>query len=472
MVIEQLQGLHQQFSSKLGERMDYGRTLASQIKGLSPAQDGRGYIRGDYRTVRITDSGQADKASSLLRESTNEEESPSHLFQMATKAVPAHLVYLDGKPVAMSAGYLGMGENNNLQIRITHEAGTSEALSVARSAIQADSYKSGFDVSGQEPKLSMAYSLLQEISILQAIQEGIFLPEKLGFLPQTDKLSFIGELPDGAKIMVRPPLASDYVAIEEIEIQGWERDRNDAALGNFLVRSPDLAKFNTPFNTMFVGEVDGRIVSFVFGFLGIKDRKPVLYSHMAATLPEYQSRGVMKMIKKAQLITASRLGCVEIRWTYDPALDLTRSNHFFNLNILGCVADKYYSDLYSPAVVGNSINAGLVSEKTPPSDRFEVVQDIIDTPFQKHILGEEKKRVYSIDFVRNLPLAQSGSDAPILKYPVRAEGQSKSKYILEMRQIFPTLFDCGYQVISVASDYNAQTRKVKEAWFILEKANH
>ena len=59
---------------------------------------------------------------------------------------------------------------------------------------------------------------------------------------------------------------------------------------------------------------------------------PHLHSHMLATVPEWQSRGVGFALKLAQRAAALDAGFDDVRWTYDPLL---ARNAWFNLTKLG-----------------------------------------------------------------------------------------------------------------------------------------
>jgi predicted GNAT superfamily acetyltransferase len=105
---------------------------------------------------------------------------------------------------------------------------------------------------------------------------------------------------------------------------------------------------------------DGQLVGFVLGFLGWEDGLH-LHSHMAAALPEWQSRGVGLALKLAQRAACLDAGVEEVRWTFDP---LVARNAWFNLRKLGTVATTFLPAFYGE--MADRINQG------DRSDRFEV----------------------------------------------------------------------------------------------------
>jgi predicted GNAT superfamily acetyltransferase len=104
----------------------------------------------------------------------------------------------------------------------------------------------------------------------------------------------------------------------------------------------------------------GELVGFVWGFAGYADG-PHLHSHMLATVPALQSRGVGFALKLAQRAAALDAGFDEIRWTYDPLL---ARNAWFNLMKLGAAGTAFLPEFYGEMT--DQLNAG------DRSDRFEV----------------------------------------------------------------------------------------------------
>ena len=105
---------------------------------------------------------------------------------------------------------------------------------------------------------------------------------------------------------------------------------------------------------------DGRIVGFVFGFLGMRDGQLRLCSHQLGVEPASRGRGLGIALKRAQREEALRRGLELITWTFDP---LEARNAYINLHRLGAIARLYDRDHYG--VMEDALNAGL------PTDRLE-----------------------------------------------------------------------------------------------------
>lgn len=113
----------------------------------------------------------------------------------------------------------------------------------------------------------------------------------------------------------------------------------------------------------------GRLVGFVFGFLGTDESsstRPALArlkhcSHQLGVLPEYRDHGVGYRLKLAQRDFVTKQGIRLTTWTYDP---LEARNARLNIARLGAVCRTYLRDVYGP--MPDALNAGL------PSDRFQV----------------------------------------------------------------------------------------------------
>ncbi|MGH2627300.1 MAG: GNAT family N-acetyltransferase [Anaerolineales bacterium] len=102
-------------------------------------------------------------------------------------------------------------------------------------------------------------------------------------------------------------------------------------------------------------------IGFCYAFVGLRDGRPFLYSHMAAVAPEYRGSGVGYALKRAQREAALARGLDRIIWTYDP---LQAANAHFNLRKLGAEAGRYFVNYYG--AMEDDLNRG------GESDRLEV----------------------------------------------------------------------------------------------------
>lgn len=106
---------------------------------------------------------------------------------------------------------------------------------------------------------------------------------------------------------------------------------------------------------------DGRLVGFAFGLLARRDGRLYHASHMLATDPDYQGRGIGAALKREQRARALTQGLDLMTWTFDP---LIARNAHLNLHKLGATSGAYYEDYYGP--MEDRFNNGL------PTDRLLV----------------------------------------------------------------------------------------------------
>src|SRR3954447_18272816 len=88
-----------------------------------------------------------------------------------------------------------------------------------------------------------------------------------------------------------------------------------------------------------LGAVDERdeLHGFVYSMFGLKDGRPMQWSHMLGVVPQSRGVGLGRRLKLAQREAALGMGLELIEWTFDP---LQALNAHFNAR-LGAVADEY-----------------------------------------------------------------------------------------------------------------------------------
>jgi predicted GNAT superfamily acetyltransferase len=102
-----------------------------------------------------------------------------------------------------------------------------------------------------------------------------------------------------------------------------------------------------------------RMIGFVYSHPGIKDGKPMQWSHMLGVLDEFRNAGAGRELKLLQRERTLAMGLDLIEWTYDP---MQAMNAHLNFAKLGVVVEEYEENVYgessSPLHRGN------------PTDRF------------------------------------------------------------------------------------------------------
>ena len=113
-----------------------------------------------------------------------------------------------------------------------------------------------------------------------------------------------------------------------------------------------------------LGAYDGaRMIGFCLAIPGIKHRPDgnnvsYLHSHMLGVLPEYNNRGVGRLLKLRQRELAIDAGIDLVQWTFDP---LEVKNAFFNIERLGAIARRYVENQYGTTT--SFLHGGLPTDR-------------------------------------------------------------------------------------------------------------
>lgn len=110
----------------------------------------------------------------------------------------------------------------------------------------------------------------------------------------------------------------------------------------------------------------GHMVGFAYAVVGMKDGRPMQWSHMTGVLPEYRG-GLGYRLKLEQRDRALAQGYELIEWTFDP---MQAMNAHLNFAKLGGVVEEYAENFY-----GESTSA---LHRGTPTDRLIVSWRIAD----------------------------------------------------------------------------------------------
>lgn len=122
----------------------------------------------------------------------------------------------------------------------------------------------------------------------------------------------------------------------------------------------------------------GELLGFVFGMAGLREGRPVHWSHMLAVRPDARGRGLGRRLKLHQRERLLERGIDVAHWTYDP---LVSRNAHLNLNRLGAVVTAYERDLY-----GTETNSPLHGKGG--TDRFVVRWGLESDRARRAVRGE------------------------------------------------------------------------------------
>lgn len=225
--------------------------------------------------------------------------------------------------------------------------------------------------------------------------------------------------------------------------------------------------------TLLGAYVNGQLVGFVYGYLGMSGSSLYLFSQRMGVLPNMQSKGIGMALKLAQREQMLRQGIDLIIWTYDPLLG---KNAMLNIEKLGGIVRTYVREIYGR--VENPLQAGLATDRFLCewhllSDR---VRERIHTP-QKAVepqvwIEEENQRLVNYaNWVSDLPrpiAADLELNDPILLVQVPSNIQAIKRRDLAIargwstttRQIFESYFKRGYVITGFASEKKLNTPNV------------
>jgi len=133
---------------------------------------------------------------------------------------------------------------------------------------------------------------------------------------------------------------------------------------------------------------EDKAIGFALAFAGVHGGRIHLHSHMVAVLPEYQDRGVGRMLKLAQRDDAISRGIDLIEWTFDP---LQLKNAYFNLMRLGAIVRRYIPNFYGRT--SSPLHGGLPTDRLVAEGwvRSARVQELLDGKIPK--AGPDRVRI-------------------------------------------------------------------------------
>jgi predicted GNAT superfamily acetyltransferase len=199
--------------------------------------------------------------------------------------------------------------------------------------------------------------------------------------------------------------------------------------------------------------VEGELVGFVYGYLGMSGSKLYHFSQRMGVLPQYQSQGIGVKLKLAQREQMLRQGIDLIVWTYDPLLG---KNATLNIEKLGGFVRHYARDIYG--AVNNPLQVGL------STDRFLLEWELMSDRVRERIRSPQP-RPYAEDWINQnkYPFVNYASWEGNLPRPMALDLELDQEVLLV--QIPPNLDAIKKVDLGIARGWRESTRDIFETYF-------
>ena len=239
----------------------------------------------------------------------------------------------------------------------------------------------------------------------------------------------------------------DYQAVVDLEREIWGyTDSGD------LVTIPVFI-ITVKRGGILIGAFDAsdRMVGFAFSIVGLKDGRPMQWSHMMGVVPEHRRSGLGRRLKLTQRDRAIAAGFDLMEWTFDP---LQALNAHLNFARLGVTCDEYLENLY-----GDSTSA---LHRGTPTDRFVVQWRLREPHVERRIAARAPVSLR----------ASEAADAPTVNQTVEAgkwRATRPGDLSIEGRRVWvevPTGFtEMQQESPELALEWRLRTREIFAAYF-------
>src|SRR5437879_991859 len=179
---------------------------------------------------------------------------------------------------------------------------------------------------------------------------------------------------DSAPIVVRSlSTHAEYDECVQIQKETWGAPFTEVVCSSILMISQKVGGIVAG-----AFDADDRMLGFVYGLTGIKDRMPVHWSHMLAVRTEIRGSRLGQQLKWYQRELLLKMKVDLVYWTFDP---LVSRNAHLNLNRLGARIHAYVPDYYG-ADTDSELHSGL------GTDRFIAVWHLKEERVKRALAGK------------------------------------------------------------------------------------
>jgi predicted GNAT superfamily acetyltransferase len=125
--------------------------------------------------------------------------------------------------------------------------------------------------------------------------------------------------------------------VEALQKEAWGFEDRDIVPLTQLIAAKETGG-------ILLGAFDGgKLVGFVYGFIGFERGHVTIHSHMLAVKPAYRNLHLGYRLKLVQRERALARGIIRMTWTFDPLQSL---NAYLNFTKLGVVSEQYKVNFY------------------------------------------------------------------------------------------------------------------------------
>jgi predicted GNAT superfamily acetyltransferase len=195
----------------------------------------------------------------------------------------------------------------------------------------------------------------------------------------------------------------------------------------------------------------GEMQGFVYSMAGLKDGRPMQWSHMLGVARTARDSGLGTRLKLAQREAAITMGLDLIEWTFDP---LQALNAHFNFTKLGVVVEEYEENAYGES--GSPLHRGA------PTDRFIAEWRITAAHVERRIASMNRPLVRDVRVMAAPVVNPSGVLGPGLVPGVADLSCDEPRLLVEI----PTDYDKTLvRDPALALEWRLSTRSIFEAYF-------
>ena len=202
----------------------------------------------------------------------------------------------------------------------------------------------------------------------------------------------------------------DLKAVEDLQRIVW-------GAADIDILSPLSLRASVEAGHLLFGAFDGgRMVGFMYGFLGYLNGQFELHSDMTGIIPAYRDRGLGYQLKLRQRDWALARGIKLVTWTFDP---LRSRNAYFNFHKLGAVSRSYRVNFY-----GEDSTSFLHRNST---DRLWVLWELESERVVNRLSGEKPGPIEAPAIVAAGPDREpvtrpSGAPGVVIEIPLDPDG--------------------------------------------------